>query len=266
MKNQSGKDGFTLIELSIVIVVIGLIVGGVVAGGSLIRSSEVNSINSELESFKSAVDLFNKKYNALPGDMFNAQNYWGAAANCTSIQTTVATCNGDGDGSVEALTPSGSVGNEVMLFWKHLANAELIKGNFTGIKAAAAATSASSDNVPSGKLSGSLWAISYLGRNPMDGFSFNGDYYHTFEYGRYKDNSSPKNPVLTTNEMYALDSKFDDGKPGTGSLRTEINQGGTTVQCALNSGALPLPANNFTATYNLTISGNLCVLNFPNAF
>lgn len=61
------KLGFTLLELSIVLVIIGLIVGGVVAGQNLIRNAELNSIHSNFTQIKIALNNYRFKYNALPG-------------------------------------------------------------------------------------------------------------------------------------------------------------------------------------------------------
>jgi prepilin-type N-terminal cleavage/methylation domain-containing protein len=61
--------GFTLVELSIVLVIIGLIVGGILVGRDLIRASEVRSSVSQLEKLDTAVNAFRLKYEALPGDI-----------------------------------------------------------------------------------------------------------------------------------------------------------------------------------------------------
>src|ERR1017187_6744999 len=61
--------GFTLIELSIVLVVIGLIVGGVLVGQDLIKAAQVRAEVTQLEKFNSAVNTFRVKYAYLPGDI-----------------------------------------------------------------------------------------------------------------------------------------------------------------------------------------------------
>ena len=82
MNDNMNKQGFTLLELSIVLVVIGLIVGGTVVGKDLIRASELNSIITQQNKIQIALNTFKLKYNVIPGDMRNATDYWGTAGSC----------------------------------------------------------------------------------------------------------------------------------------------------------------------------------------
>lgn len=100
-------------ELSIVLVILGLLTGGILAGQLLIRAAELRSVTTEYNRYVTAVQSFRDKYFALPGDMNNAAAFWGAAdgstgntAACvTTASTSTATCNGDGNGIV---SPSSS--------------------------------------------------------------------------------------------------------------------------------------------------------------
>ncbi len=94
MLNKKIK-AFTLIELSIVLVIISLIVGGVIGGKSLIRSAEIHAFTTEIKTYETALNTFNLQYDALPGDMKDAFDYWG-----TSCAATAGACNGDGNGVV----------------------------------------------------------------------------------------------------------------------------------------------------------------------
>src|ERR1700689_1860224 len=92
-------SGFTLIELSIVLVIIGLIVGGILVGQDLIKAAEVRAQISQVEKYKSAVNTFMVKFDALPGDMpLATANQFGF--------TTGASCDGspgfrDGNGLID---------------------------------------------------------------------------------------------------------------------------------------------------------------------
>lgn len=259
------NSGFTLIEISIVIVIIGLIIGGVVTGQSLIRAAEINSITSDFEKFKTATYTFRTKYNSLPGDMRDAQSFWGAIADCRNPQTTTATCNGNGDGLVTP-NPSASAtsGYEDFMFWKHLSNAGLVQGNYIGITDGATYTSVTSRNSPSGRISGSLWQVGYSGIQTSSSWgAFDGVYNQLIEHGLYMPDDSPYNNILTTTEAFALDSKFDDGKPGTGRLRV-LNLSRCPVKA--NGTTTAVSSDSNTAIYNIAETGKRCILEFPEAF
>src|SRR5437660_1073388 len=99
------RHGFTLLELSIVLVIIGLLIGGIFVGQSLIHNAQLNAVISEFNRYQTAVQSFKQQYNTLPGDMSNATSFWGSAGGTGSdatcavvVSTTAATCNGNGDG------------------------------------------------------------------------------------------------------------------------------------------------------------------------
>ena len=133
-------SAFSLVELSIVLVILGLLVGGILSGQSLIRAAELRSFTTEYSKYVAAVNSFKDKYFQLPGDMPNATSFWGAAhatpATClTTVGTGSQTCNGDGNGSISNAAAASQYGEEYT-FWQHLANAGLIEGSYTGIRMA----------------------------------------------------------------------------------------------------------------------------------
>ena len=69
MSQRRTNSGFTLIELSIVLVIIGLIVGGVLVGQELIRAAGIRATISQVEQYQTAANTFFDKFGALPGDI-----------------------------------------------------------------------------------------------------------------------------------------------------------------------------------------------------
>jgi prepilin-type N-terminal cleavage/methylation domain-containing protein len=181
------RRGFSLVELSIVLVILGLLTGGILAGQSLIRAAELRSVVTEYQRYTTAVQSFRDKYLALPGDMTNAERFWGTAhatdATCiTTSSGSVTTCNGDGDGQVEAVTTRS---NETFRFWQHLANAGLIEGSYTGVAGPLSYLDAlSATNVPSGRLTNAVWTSTFVGNAGSANASYyEGEYKNIFQLG-----------------------------------------------------------------------------------
>ena len=77
-------------------VILGLLVGGILAGQSLIRASELRAVTTEFTKYQTALNSFRDKYFAYPGDMTNATSFWPSCG--TTALTTAEGCNGNGDG------------------------------------------------------------------------------------------------------------------------------------------------------------------------
>ena len=132
--------GFSLVELSIVLVILGLLVGGVLSGQSLIKAAEMRQTLTFVTGFQSSWQTFRDKYQQIPGDLTNATAFWNrspdAATNCTTQPGTAAaagqgTCNGNGDGIVVYNSAHPS---ETILVNQHLRLAGLITAVQSGDK------------------------------------------------------------------------------------------------------------------------------------
>jgi len=108
---KPAQRGFTLVEIAIVLVIIGLLLGGVLKGQSLIDSAKVKNIIQQANALTSAVSAYQDKFRALPGDDPLA-----------TAHVPGATGNGNGDGQI----------SEYQLAPQHLALAGFITGSFNG--------------------------------------------------------------------------------------------------------------------------------------
>jgi len=96
--------GFTLIELSIVLVIIGLLVGGILVGRDLIEFAKVRAQITQLSDIETQIKTFELKYNCIPGDCPNATDLLGSGS-VSSYSYGVcnsSVCNGTGNGIVQA--------------------------------------------------------------------------------------------------------------------------------------------------------------------
>ncbi len=134
------KKGFSLVELSIVIIIIGLLFVGVSAGSTLIEQAKLRKIINEIMEVQRSVRIFKVAYDYLPGDFPDAGKIWGDA--CGGDAPAGNGCNGDGDGVVgvyggadfQAYTSQRSQ-VEYYRFWQHMQLADVIGGSYTGVHA-----------------------------------------------------------------------------------------------------------------------------------
>ena len=115
--NSAKLAGFTLIELSIVLVIIGLIIGGILVGQDLINAAAIRAQVSQIEKYNTAVHTFQLKYGYLPGDIPDTQ----------ANQLGLTLVGGNANGIIEGLDPGDG---EEGVFWVHLSQANLIDGSF----------------------------------------------------------------------------------------------------------------------------------------
>ncbi|MGE0080945.1 MAG: type II secretion system protein [Thiohalomonadaceae bacterium] len=179
------QTGFTLIEIAIVLVIIGLLLGGIVKGQEMIDNARIRNLRADFEGIASAVHAYRDRYQRLPGDDDRADRWTGATA-------------GDGDSYLEDRNDAFDVGpmgaHERRWFWQHLRVAGLLKGD------------PADANHPPHAFGGQLGVVSGNGNNPL---GLNGPVVLCAS-------------LVPLKAAEALDMQLDDGNPATGTVRAQV--------------------------------------------
>ena len=173
--------GFTLVEIAIVLVIIGLLLGGILKGQELINNAKVRAIADRQNSLKVAWFSFIDRFAALPGDYVQAAIYISGAA------------NGDGNGTLSS--------NESPLAFQHLASAGYLRCPQCNVTAATPPSAVNS-------LINSYGGIMSIWHDGMH-YAVRG----TQILARLQVHTGPRIP---SNIMSEVDRKIDDGIPNTG--------------------------------------------------
>jgi len=229
--------GFTLIELSIVLVIVGLVVGGVLVGQDLIRAAHVRAAITQIEKYNQAANTFYGKYGFLPGDIAGpAAGQFGFAARGNLPG------EGDGNGIIEGVVSGANQGygegyGETVMFWADLSKVGMIEGSFVAASASAPPGTVTTSSTPSldaffpqSRLGGGNYVYVWSGGlSGGDGRNYFGIAAITtintnWEVEGSHNGTRPESiPVAVA---YAIDSKVDDGSPYTGIVTTMELDGG----------------------------------------
>ncbi len=267
MVSMHKQSAFSLVELSIVLVILGLLVGGVLAGQALIRAAELRAVSTEYSRYIAATQTFRDKYFALPGDMPNATAFWGKDAIACNGHAGAAgspgVCNGDGDGLIELGAPNQW--SETYQLWRHLGLAGLIEGEYSGITGPVNLWhEALRFNIPASRLSSAGWRVQNYGLFG-DAWHYEINYGNYFSFGRVLSSQTTcssgcshfMNAALSPEEAWNLDSKIDDGKPAQGNV---IALYWNNICASADDGS---SANNdLAASYRLSANNRACSLIF----
>jgi prepilin-type N-terminal cleavage/methylation domain-containing protein len=252
---KSRQRGFTLVEIAIVLVIIGLLLGGILKGQQLISSARVRNMADQNSGIQAAYFGFIDRFRQIPGDM-------PAALAATAISSTVAV-GGTQNGRIDTWAEAGAV-------WAHLSAAGFINGTYGG---ATTTVTDYQNGVLTGQVPGNAFQQPiFLGfTDDYDGGGSTSTVRLAYGYGA----------GVTASLLRELDVKLDDGAPGTGVVRStsavgtpktgepggsvDFGTGGTAGQEVLlwnDSGTygpdcVNTPESN-TATYNVDSDNTRC--------
>jgi|GEM_PF-980226 len=216
--------GFTLLEMSVVIVVIGLVVGGVVVGRNLIDNARINGTISQLDKYRAASSIFENKYNYLPGDIPSTVMQKVGIPFCT-IGTCWQVGYGDGNGVI-----SSARNSEATNFWMHLSYDGLIEGQYKYLARNEDTNTSGkiSDYLPQAKLGENLYFYVWGGGLPTNwpsapnGYNDGLNYMTIDSVSRYCGYSScgvwGSDSKMQVMQAYNIDKKIDDGLPNSGNV------------------------------------------------
>lgn len=219
------KKGFTLIELTIGIVIIGLLIGGIVVAAALIETAKINSFVSQMAQYDSAVVGFKDKFKQLPGD------------------STIHSPAGNGDGILVYNRTTNAIDgqnncfvSEMYSFWKHLSDSEMIKDSYSGSISNGMEAGVNMASTPFGDkvgvFAGTYYLVKYTSSSTQP-FSVGQNFYSirgntnsnsskcqdTDGTKDLDNNESVSGQPLETARAFAIDKKLDDGSPSKGRIR-----------------------------------------------
>jgi prepilin-type N-terminal cleavage/methylation domain-containing protein len=221
----SRSRGFTLVEMSIVLVIIGLIIGGILKGQEIIASARQKAVINQVNAVRAATNTYFDRYRALPGDDPNA----------TNIDASL-TFNGDGNGRVintASIASAGALGNdtngnsgEQYAFFNDLIAANLLNGG--QVTTAANGSNFGVSALPAAPISGAGMTVVYGTHGGAGTASAK-----TTHWVRIHKNVKTPGFAISPRTLANIDAQIDDGIPQQGGVR-----GDTTSTC-----------DNGTATY-----------------
>ena len=260
-RKKKSERGFTLVELAIVLVIIGLIVSGVLVGQDLIKAAELRATVKQVQGFQLAVNTFSGKYGGIPGDI------QGDRYNLDGSASYIDGSAGDGDGNGIITSTGGAdiltLTGEMSTFWSNLSTSgrELLQGVFNGDGCASSSGDTNcyaGEDFPKLKSSGTGWAV----------FGDSSTRINYFATGLVSGDSTVTNTIndFVPIDAYNIDIKVDDGLPTSGEIQA-LGLHATNVQevPTSNAGVSATACVNSTPTpneYQFTATANQCRLRF----
>ncbi len=227
-KFNINEQGFTLVELSIVLVIIGFLIAGITSGAAMIKQAKVTGQVAQMQELLLGINNFKGKYNGLPGDIKLTSRT--IAPNAYAISDTDAnTVIGNGDGYVEArLSPNNL---EDLFVWGQLSSTKMISGNYL-LNAQTNPTTGHTGyvvgiNTPIAKIGADVGYELYLTTVYTSGVNYN-----WLMVGKLRATTDYMDAAaITPGDAFVLDKKIDDGKPSTGVFRAIKGTDAAALTC-----------------------------------
>lgn len=229
--NKNYNSGFSLTELSVVIVVISFIIAGVFKGNSLIAAAKLRAVIAESAELKIGINGFYAQYDQLPGDFDDATSFWSGSQ------------NGDGDGLIEFVDNSVYEGYNA---WQHMSYARILHDSYLGTRTTGIAQIRR--DIPGSRLKAGGYFLDY------NNFAFTND--NVIILGApisLAGSAVTVNGALTPKEAHEIDTKADDGTPGGGNVHGRDGNASTAGTC-VTSGLYNLSAEGLDCTLGFRIS------------
>jgi prepilin-type N-terminal cleavage/methylation domain-containing protein len=212
---RSQQSGFTLVEIAIVLVIIGLLLGGILKGQELINSAKVKNLANDFRVIPTYIYAYQDKFKSLPGDDPQAD---------THLPTGVAADKGNGNSVIDGNWDSTTATDETFRFWRHVRLANLAAGS-TDITNVA-------EYQPRNAVGGVLGLSSMATGQPhITGMS-----------GSYQVCSKG----ILGKFAKQLDIQMDDGNTATGSMRTVADTAAIGTAAPAQTATFPDDSTTYT--------------------
>jgi prepilin-type N-terminal cleavage/methylation domain-containing protein len=246
IKTPRSISAFSLVELSIVLIIIGLLVAGVSGGQALIKQARINALAQDIDRYMVSINTFKLAYGQLPGDFDEASVYWGT--DCHASDNTI--CNGNGNDQIEFSTTAAT--DESYMVWRHLSLAETLDGTFSGARDSSSGPVISS-NIPESTFKGAGFTLLYGAEYTMSGSK--NTTFNSLNIGKPVSSTTISNgDFISPRDAKTLDIKIDDGNANTGkffglSLTASICQNSTVIVGTADSGKDYVATTNTPACF-----------------
>jgi prepilin-type N-terminal cleavage/methylation domain-containing protein len=206
MQIRHRQSGFTLVEIAIVLVIIGLLLGGILKGQEMITQARIKNVVNDFNGITAAYASYQDRYRAIPGDDPGAAGRWAGAVSGNGNGVLAGTYNA----VPAAATPAA--GEESNLFWWHLRLSGFIAGPTTG-----AGVGNQPNNAFGGKI-GAQNAVIAAGPPPTQALGMSGLIICS--------------AGVPDKVAIAVDTQMDDQSSATGTLRAMLGDSQTAVVAA----------------------------------